>query len=246
MDVLKGRTTRKIYSVQELTSEIKSVLEEGFVDLWVRGEISNCKKAASGHMYFTLKDETSVIKAVLFRGYQRAVRFEAEDGLKVIVHGSINVFEKRGEYQIIVDIIEPEGIGALQLAFEQLKEKLLKEGLFDESHKQTIPAFPDTVGIITSPTGAALRDILNVTERRYKGIKIIIYPVLVQGEHAAGELAAAIKKANERKETDVLIVGRGGGSIEDHQRFRCRSQGTHTFSRCRACSEKQGGAFKSG
>jgi exodeoxyribonuclease VII large subunit len=215
MDVLKGRTTRKIYSVQELTSEIKSVLEEGFVDLWVRGEISNCKKAASGHMYFTLKDETSVIKAVLFRGYQRAVRFEAEDGLKVIVHGSINVFEKRGEYQIIVDIIEPEGIGALQLAFEQLKEKLLKEGLFDESHKQTIPAFPDTVGIITSPTGAALRDILNVTERRYKGIKIIIYPVLVQGEHAAGELAAAIKKANERKETDVLIVGRGGGSIED-------------------------------
>ncbi|GAH70849.1 unnamed protein product, partial [marine sediment metagenome] len=152
---------------------------------------------------------------VLFRGYQRAVRFELADGLNVIVHGSVDVFDKRGEYQIIVDLIEPVGLGALQLAFEQLKEKLQKEGLFDESHKKQIPAFPDTIGVITSPTGAALRDILNVVERRYKGIRVIIYPVLVQGEGAAEEIAGAIKKANLRGDADVLIVGRGGGSIED-------------------------------
>lgn len=206
---------RNVYSVAELTKKIKFVLEENFSNIWVQGEISNCRKAASGHIYFTLKDEAAVIKAVLFRGYQRAVRFELADGLNVIVHGSVDVFDKRGEYQIIVDLIEPVGLGALQLAFEQLKEKLQKEGLFDESHKKQIPAFPDTIGVITSPTGAALRDILNVVERRYKGIKVIIYPVLVQGEGAAEEIADAIKKANLRGEADVLIVGRGGGSIED-------------------------------
>ena len=206
---------RNVYSVAELTKKIKFVLEENFSNIWVQGEISNCRKAASGHIYFTLKDEAAVIKAVLFRGYQRAVRFELADGLNVIVHGSVDVFDKRGEYQIIVDLIEPVGLGALQLAFEQLKEKLQKEGLFDESHKKQIPAFPDTIGVITSPTGAALRDILNVVERRYKGIRVIIYPVLVQGEGAAEEIADAIKKANLRSEADVLIVGRGGGSIED-------------------------------
>jgi len=206
---------RNVYSVAELTKKIKFVLEENFSNIWVQGEISNCRKAASGHIYFTLKDEAAVIKAVLFRGYQRAIRFELVDGLNVIVHGSVDVFDKRGEYQIIVDLIEPVGLGALQLAFEQLKEKLQKEGLFDESHKKQIPAFPDTIGVITSPTGAALRDILNVVERRYKGIRVIIYPVLVQGEGAAEEIADAIKKANLRGDADVLIVGRGGGSIED-------------------------------
>jgi len=206
---------RNVYSIAELTKKIKFILEENFSNIWVQGEISNCRKATSGHIYFTLKDEAAVIKAVLFRGYQRAVRFELADGLNVIVHGSVDVFDKRGEYQIIVDLIEPVGLGALQLAFEQLKEKLQKEGLFDESHKKQIPAFPDTIGVITSPTGAALRDILNVVERRYKGIRVIIYPVLVQGEGAAEEIADAIKKANLRGDADVLIVGRGGGSIED-------------------------------
>lgn len=206
---------RNVYSIAELTKKIKFILEENFSNIWVQGEISNCRKAASGHIYFTLKDEAAVIKTVLFRGYQRAVRFELADGLNVIVHGSVDVFDKRGEYQIIVDLIEPVGLGALQLAFEQLKEKLQKEGFFDESHKKQIPAFPDTIGVITSPTGAALRDILNVVERRYKGIRVIIYPVLVQGEGAAEEIADAIKKANLRGDADVLIVGRGGGSIED-------------------------------
>jgi exodeoxyribonuclease VII large subunit len=206
---------RVIFSVSEITKRIKHLLEETFPDIWVRGEISNLRTASSGHIYFTLKDEGAVIKAVLFRGYQRAIPFEPEDGMNVIVHGNIDVFDKRGEYQIIVDLMEPEGIGALQLAFEQLKEKLHKEGLFDEAHKKNIPAFPDTIGIVTSPTGAALRDILNIVDRRYRGIRVIIYPVLVQGEGAAEEIAEAIRKANQRREVDVLIVARGGGSIED-------------------------------
>ncbi len=166
-------------------------------------------------MYFTLKDERAVIRAVLFKGYQKGVRFEIENGLKLIVHGALSVFEKRGEYQIIVDFLEPEGLGALQLAFEQLKEKLQKEGLFDESKKRPIPVFPNVVGVITSETGAAIRDILNVIGRRYSGVRIIIYPTLVQGDEAAHSIARAVQRANERKEVDVLIVGRGGGSIED-------------------------------
>ena len=208
-------TERVIFSVSEITKRIKHLLEETFFDIWVRGEISNLRTASSGHIYFTIKDEGAVIKAVLFRGYQKAIPFEPEDGMNVIVHGNIDVFDKRGEYQIIVDLMEPEGIGALQLAFEQLKEKLHKEGLFDEAHKKKIPTFPDTIGIVTSPTGAALRDILNIVERRYSGIRVIIYPVLVQGEGASEEIAQAIGNANRRSEVDVLIVGRGGGSIED-------------------------------
>jgi len=206
---------KTIYTVSELTKKIKYVLEDNFFDTWVRGEVSNCKMASSGHIYFTIKDEFALIQAVLFKGYQKNIKFNIEDGINVIVHGNINVFEKRGYYQIIVDFIEPEGIGGLQLAFEQLKEKLMKEGLFDESYKKSIPSFPDAIGVVTSPAGAAIRDILNVITRRYRGIKIIIYPAMVQGEGAAEEIANAIKKANERNEVDVLIVGRGGGSIED-------------------------------
>jgi len=206
---------RNIFTVSEITKKIKRILQDNFFDIWVRGEVSNYKIAASGHIYFSLKDESAVIRAVLFRGYQNGIKFEIDDGLKVIVHGNLDLFDRRGEYQVIVDFIEPEGRGALQLAFEQLKEKLSKEGLFDESHKQPIPPFPDSVGIITSPSGAALRDILNVTQRRFRGIRLVIYPTLVQGEGAAREIAEAIKRANERNEVDVLIVGRGGGSIED-------------------------------
>ncbi len=215
MSIEKVADQRTIYSVSEITRNIKTLVQEQYPDIWVRGEISNYRRASSGHIYFTLKDEKAVIRAVLFRGHQQGVRFELEDGMNVIVHGGVDVFDKRGEYQIIIDFLEPEGIGALQLAFEQLKEKLSKEGLFDDAHKKTIPSFPDTVGVITSPTGAALRDIMNVMGRRYRGVHIIIYPVLVQGEGAAEEIAAAIRKANMRDETDVLIVGRGGGSIED-------------------------------
>jgi exodeoxyribonuclease VII large subunit len=185
MDIEINVKTRKVFTVIEITRKIRSLLEESFGNIWVSGEISNYRKAASGHIYFTLKDESAVIKAVLFKGYQKNIHFKTGDGLKVIAHGNIDVFDKRGEYQIIIDLMEPEGIGDLQLAFEKLKQRLQKEGFFDESHKKKIPAFPDSIGVITSQTGAALRDILNITARRYKGIRIIIYPVLVQGDGAA-------------------------------------------------------------
>ena len=215
LEAFFDKGSRQVLTVAELTERVKLLLEERFPDIWVRGEISNFRRAASGHIYFTLKDEKAVVKAVLFRGSQNQLRFEPGDGLKVVLHGNLNVFDKRGEYQIIVDFMEPEGIGSLQLAFEQLKEKLKKEGLFDEARKRPIPAFPEAVGVVTSPSGAALRDILNIVDRRYRGIRMIIYPTLVQGQGAAEEIAAAIGKANERAEVDVLIVGRGGGSLED-------------------------------
>ncbi len=215
MDLEKITPLRNVLTVSDVTRMVKQLLESNYTDLWVSGEVSNYTRASSGHMYFTLKDERAVIRAVLFKGYQKGVRFEIENGLKLIVHGALSVFEKRGEYQIIVDFLEPEGLGALQLAFEQLKEKLQKEGLFDESKKRPIPAFPDVVGVITSETGAAIRDILNVIGRRHSGVRIIIYPTLVQGDEAAHSIARAVQRANERKEVDVLIVGRGGGSIED-------------------------------
>lgn len=215
MDLEKITPLRNVLTVSDLTRMVKQLLESNYTDLWVSGEVSNYTRASSGHMYFTLKDERAVIRAVLFKGYQKGVRFEIENGLKLIVHGALSVFEKRGEYQIIVDFLEPEGLGALQLAFEQLKEKLQKEGLFDESKKRPIPVFPNVVGVITSETGAAIRDILNVIGRRYSGVRIIIYPTLVQGDEAAHSIARAVQRANERKEVDVLIVGRGGGSIED-------------------------------
>lgn len=215
MEILDLVDKKNIFTVSELTKSIKYLLVEKFPDIWVRGEISNYRMASSGHIYFTLKDEFAVLKAVLFKGYQNGVRFQLEDGLKVITHGSIDLFEKRGEYQIIVDFIEPEGIGALELAFEQLKQKLQAEGLFDPSHKKPIPPFPDAIGVVTSQTGAAIRDILNIIGRRYRGIRVIIYPALVQGEGAAFDIAQSIRKANDRKEVDVLIVGRGGGSRED-------------------------------
>jgi len=204
-----------ILTVSELTRNIKSILTRNFYNIWIRGEISNYRLATSGHIYFSLKDVNAVLKAVLFKGYQNGIKFNLEDGLKVIVHGNLDLFEKRGEYQIIVDFMEPEGKGALQLAFEQLKQKLKDDGLFEDTHKRPIPPFPETIGVITSATGAALRDILNVTKRRYSNIHIVIYPSLVQGEEAAKSIVEAIRKANGRKETDVIILGRGGGSIED-------------------------------
>jgi len=215
MDLENITPKRNVLTVSELTRMVKQLLESNYTDIWISGEVSNYTRASSGHIYFTLKDERAVIRTVLFKGFQKGIRFEIENGLKLIVHGALSVFEKRGEYQIIADFLEPEGLGALQLAFEQLKEKLQKEGLFDESKKRPVPAFPDTVGVVTSETGAAIRDILNVIRRRHSGVRIIIYPTLVQGDEAAQSISKAIKKANDRKEVDVLIVGRGGGSIED-------------------------------
>jgi len=206
---------REVYTVSELTRAIKFVLEEDFSDVWVEGEISNFRVPNSGHAYFTLKDKDSQLKVVLFKLNKRLLKFEPEDGLHVIVRGRISVYEPRGEYQLIADYMEPKGIGALQLAFEQLKEKLFKEGLFDEAHKIPIPQFPQKIAIITSPTGAAIRDILRIIDRRFSNVHIIIYPVKVQGEGASVEIAQAIRELNALPEIDVMIVGRGGGSIED-------------------------------
>lgn len=206
---------RPIYTVSQLTNEIKNLLERNFEYIWVEGEISNLRVPTSGHVYFTLKDETAQIRAVMFRLQSRLLKFDPVDGLQVISYGRISVYEPRGEYQLIVDYLEPKGLGALQLAFEQLKEKLAQEGLFDPAHKKPIPRLPQRIGIVTSPTGAAIRDMLKIIERRYANVHILIYPVRVQGPGAAQEIAQAIKELNEWPNIDVIIVGRGGGSLED-------------------------------
>jgi exodeoxyribonuclease VII large subunit len=206
---------RYVLKVSELTREIKDILEGKFYELWVEGEISNLRIPPSGHLYFTLKDDSSQIRAVLFRLQARALRFIPEDGLHVICCGRISVYEKRGEYQLILETMEPKGVGALQLAFLQLKDKLEKEGFFDPGRKKPIPMFPQTIGIVTSPTGAVIRDMLHIIERRFKNVRIVLYPVRVQGEGAGLEIAGGIDYFNALNEVDVIIVGRGGGSIED-------------------------------
>jgi exodeoxyribonuclease VII large subunit len=204
-----------ILSISELTQLIKFQLEQSFDYLWVEGEISNFRIPSSGHFYFTLKDEKSQIRAVMFRSQNRTLEFSPEDGLSVICRGRLNVYETRGEYQLILDYLEPKGLGALQLAFEQLKQRLAQEGLFDTDHKKPLPQLPRKIGIVTSPTGAAIRDILNIIERRFANVGILIYPVKVQGEGAAQEIATALQELNQMPEIDVVILARGGGSIED-------------------------------
>ena len=206
---------KKILTVSELTLEIKHHLEEGFGEIWVEGEISNFRSPSSGHYYFTLKDGESQIRAVIFRFMGRYLKFEPQDGLAVICRGKISVYEPRGEYQLILDYMEPKGIGALQLAFEQLKEKLEKEGLFDPARKKSLPLLPKRIGIVTSPTGAAIRDLLNVIGRRFPNVGILINPVKVQGKGSAQEIASAIYTLNTVPGIDVIIVTRGGGSLED-------------------------------
>lgn len=205
----------KVFTITELTRNIRTILEQEFFDIWVEGEISNFKLHTSGHMYFTLKDENAALRVAMFKSMNQNLKFSLDDGLNVIAHGTISVYDKRGEYQLIVDYIEPAGLGALQLAFEQLKQKLEKEGLFDRSHKKQIPLFPERIGIITSPTGAAIKDILNIIGRRFPNVNITIYPVRVQGEGASNDITSAIEHMNKSGNFDVLIVGRGGGSLED-------------------------------
>ena len=206
---------KHIYTVTELTRDIKFILEDSFPAVWIEGEISNFKHHTSGHFYFTLKDEYSQLRAVMFRGSNQRIRFEIENGLKVICSGRIGVYERRGEYQLYVEVIEPKGVGALQLAFEQLKKKLYQEGLFDPAHKKPLPLLPERIGVVTSASGAAIRDILNVLARRFPNVHIILNPVQVQGEGAAEDIAAAIGEFNRLIPVDVIIVGRGGGSLED-------------------------------
>ena len=206
---------RRVWTVTELTRSIKSILEKSFPEVWVEGEVSNLRIPSSGHMYFTLKDEGAELHAVMFRGLNQYLKFKMEDGLMVVALGTISVYQRRGEYQLVAEKLEPRGLGALQLAFEQLKKKLQEEGLFDEAHKKPIPFLPTRIGVITSPTGAAIRDIINVVQRRFSNVEILLNPVRVQGEGAAGEIALAIDELNEMGEVEVMIVGRGGGSLED-------------------------------
>ena len=208
-------TADKVYNVAELTRWIKTALERSVGAVWVEGEISNLRRPSSGHCYFTLKDEAAQLPAVLFRGAQRGMRFRPEDGLQVRCRGEVTVYEPQGRLQIIVQRMEESGKGALQARFEALKAALLKEGLFDEARKRTLPRLPQHVGVVTSATGAALRDILNVAGRRFPNLHILVAPVRVQGDGAAAEIAAAIDVLNARGGLDVLIVGRGGGSLED-------------------------------
>ena len=206
---------RTVLTVSELTLGIKAALEDTFPALWVEGEISNLRLPSSGHAYFTLKDDLAQLRCVLFRSRGRRVRFEPEDGMKVLAFGGLDVYASRGEYQLIVELLEPKGVGALQIAFEQLKRRLEAEGLFDPARKRPLPAFPRTIGIVTSPTGAALRDMLHVIGRRFADLRVVVAAVRVQGEGASREIARAIADLCEVDGLDVVIVGRGGGSIED-------------------------------
>lgn len=205
----------KIYTVSELTRLVKLELETAFPLIWVEGEVSNFHCHQSGHLYFSLKDEWSQLRCVMFRGEARQVPFELKDGLKVVARGRLNVYEPRGEYQLVAELLEPKGKGALQLAFEQLKEKLRKEGLFDPARKKRLPLLPKKVGVATSPRGAAIIDILRTLERRFARLHILVYPVRVQGEGAAEEIVEGIDYLGQVPGIDVVIVGRGGGSMED-------------------------------
>lgn len=206
---------KTILTVSQLTNLIRGVLEENFEHLWVEGEISNLAMPSSGHLYFTLKDSGATIRCIMFRAAAKALKFRLVDGIRVVLRGRISVYDQRGDYQLIAEYIEPQGLGSLQLAFQQLKERLAKEGLFAETRKKAVPLLPQTVGIITSPTGAAIHDILNVIGRRHADLRIVIYPVRVQGEGAAIEIATALHDMNSLGEAEVIILARGGGSIED-------------------------------
>ncbi|MBI3950429.1 MAG: exodeoxyribonuclease VII large subunit [Acidobacteria bacterium] len=211
----KLTTERPMLTVTQLTQQIKTLLEGQFRDVWVRGEISNFKRHTSGHWYFTLKDATAQLRCASFRMQNRLIKFSPEDGLEVYARGRLSVYDQRGEYQLIVEYLEPVGVGSLQLAFDQLKARLAGEGLFDLARKRPLPLLPRKVGVITSSTGAALRDMLRILKRRNSGVSVLICPVPVQGEGAARHIAQGIEFMSQREDLDVLIVGRGGGSIED-------------------------------
>jgi exodeoxyribonuclease VII large subunit len=205
---------REVFTVSQLTRLVKDLLEN-LPALWVQGEISNFKRHSSGHMYFVMKDEQAQIPCVMWAGRNQSLTFAPQDGMEVLAHGRITVYEKRGNYQLDVWQMQLAGIGALQQAFEQLKQRLAAEGLFDAAHKKPLPKFPSTIGLVTSPTGAAIRDLISVLKRRWPAIEIILTPVRVQGEGAAEEIAEAIRNFDEYGGVDLLIVGRGGGSLED-------------------------------
>lgn len=203
--------------VSELNGYIKNIIDgdEMLANVYIKGEISNFKRHYSGHLYFTLKDETSLIKCVMFKSYTNYLNFEPKDGMSVVILGSVSVFERDGVYQVYAKGMEPEGVGSLYKAYEKLKAKLSEEGLFDEAHKKPIPILPRAIGVVTSKTGAVIRDIINVTTRRLPNVNIILYPAAVQGEGAAQTIVNGIKYFNKAKNVDTIIIGRGGGSLED-------------------------------
>jgi len=213
LNPFQGNT--RVYTVSELTEEIRGLLEEQFAFLWIEGEISNFRSPISGHYYFALKDERAQIRAVMFRNKARTLKFLPEDGMKVVAQGRVGVYPPRGEYQMILDYLEPMGVGALALAFEQLKRKLASQGIFDEAVKKPLPFLPRKVAVITSPTGAAIRDFLKVLGRRFANMEVIVVPVRVQGEEASGEIVEALEMVNTHLSVDVIILTRGGGSVED-------------------------------
>ncbi|WP_281432428.1 exodeoxyribonuclease VII large subunit [Desulfatitalea alkaliphila] len=229
MDPNNGTLPRQIYSVAKLTTNIKRLLEDKFAMVWICGEISNLRIPSSGHAYFTLKDDKAQIAAVMFRGQLRRLRFDLDDGLTIIAMGRITVYEPRGNYQIVLEYAEPKGAGALQLAFEQLKAKLAAEGLFDERHKQPLPFMPRTIAVITSPTGAVIRDILHVIGRRFPNVRVEVLPVRVQGDAAPAEIVRALRIANVRARADVIVLARGGGSLEDLAPFNAEAVARAVF-----------------
>ncbi len=210
---------RRIWTVRDLMARARTALEREFTDVWVEGEISNYRPADSGHLYFTLKDDGAQMRVVMFRSQARLLRFRPADGLQVIARGRITIYEPRGELQLSAEYLEPKGAGALQIAFEQLKARLAAEGLFDSARKKPIPVLPRRIGIVTSPRGAAIQDILNILRRRHETVNVLIYPAQVQGEAAPREVASGIRYFNRARSVDVIVVARGGGSLEDLAAF---------------------------
>ncbi len=214
---------RRIWKVSELVSELRTEIEREFSDLWVEGEITDLRPAASGHIYFSLKDESGQIAAVLFRRQASLLRFRPENGLYILLRGRMSLYEQRGQVQLVAEHLEPMGTGSLQLAFEQVKRRLQQEGLFDTERKKPLPAFPRCVGIVTSPAGAVIRDFITVISRRHSALEILLYPALVQGDSAAAEVAKGIAYFNESREVDLIVIARGGGSLEDLAPFNSES-----------------------
>src|SRR6266581_4727452 len=210
---------RRVWTVRDLVVAVRTHIEREYSDIWVEGEISNFRAHDSGHLYFTLKDQSAQIKAVMFRSSARLLRFRPENGMQIVLRGRVTIYEDRGELQISAEYLEPKGAGALQVAFEQLKAKLEAEGLFDSSRKKAIPVLPSRIGIVSSPQAAALRDILNILRRRHRSANVLIFPAQVQGEAAALEVSAGVRYFNKARNVDVIIVARGGGSAEDLAAF---------------------------
>ena len=210
---------RRVWTVRDLMAAVRTRMEREFTDVWIEGEISNYRPAESGHLYFTLKDENSQLRVVVFRSQARLLRFKPADGMAILARGRLTVYEPRGEMQLSAEFLEPKGAGALQVAFEQLKAKLAAEGLFEASRKKSIPAFPRRVGVVTSQRGAAIQDMLNILRRRHRGLNVLIYPAQVQGSGASSEVAGGVRYFNRAKNVDVIVVARGGGSLEDLAAF---------------------------